>query len=1063
MVINNAGVGTAVVTLVSDQLTEGTETLRLLLSNGQGQVDVTVNDTSVAPPPPATYALSANGTARDEGTDVVITLTTTNLAAGTVVNYTLSGSGLTTADLASGVLSGSFIVGGQGTASAIIGLVADALTEGTETLRLQLTGGLGQIDVTINDTSLTPAPVGTPDTVIVADNMANNAAHAPGSAAEGEIAINTYLNHDLLNQAGVDDVRMTIVALKATNATAGAPADNTNQSADRANVPQVSNQTLFTFDTGLLTDRVDYSAETGKIVAVISIELPPATQYVLVNDNGTDNVFNQATDRIDTLKHVEEVVASAGGGVLDLTNSETEWLINFSRNFTPATDINTTTDRATHRIEISNLLTGVPYERSYIDYRDGGQNANALQPTAAWTSVQGSDHAETLVFTSHESLEARTNVLRGGNNSVKFNELTRSILVDVSLTPWVASTNLADNTNSTGTITATTTFTNGDGVTPLSGNTNVISSHTPDNNIAAGSLAIVASQDAEDAISFASSPLPKWFVLGQSSGGTDSVGVRLAAGPSTNALQLSGFEFLRDNGASDDVYEISSIFKATQGSPRLTDGVANDHDTIRLATEALGSSAVGGAVGAVNLGTLIGAAPGFNVDFDVLDLSAVTASALLATGTAGTDDELVVGPLGTLGAVAQFETLVLTNSSNDKGNVLTLDLDAGVVKAGATTLFAYGGSVLSAGGLVYNTAGQAGAVAPMNTGMHITVVDTTAGPGGTLWGGSAADLLTGGAGNDILRGGNGNDTLSGGVPPGNPSFAETWTFTISGTPDAVANPSNRITIAMTIDGTGLTLAEAPGDDTSYGDGNGTFADGTATALIGTAMAALINANLATINAGPGTGTLTGASFNAGNNQVTLTFAAGVNANDAVTFLLASGASPDGGNFALSAGVNVNGGNGGNDTFVFEKTGALNGSDLINNFTAASDKLDVSAFAGAAISAASTSINATTGGTFAGVATTAEFIYNKALGQISTADFATTATAGKFALPDGTRCVVAVTADPTGARGDAANTAVSLYFVENGAAAGLGDLSVSLVGTITGPVELTLGEIYTALT
>jgi len=183
----------------------------------------------------------------------------------------------------------------------------------------------------------------------------------------------------------------------------------------------------------------------------------------------------------------------------------------------------------------------------------------------------------------------------------------------------------------------------------------------------------------------------------------------------------------------------------------------------------------------------------------------------------------------------------------------------------------------------------------------------------------------------------------------------------------------------------------------------------------------------------------------------------------VTFVLNSGAGPDGGNFTLSAGVNVNGGNGGLDTFVFEKTAHANGSDVLLNFTAGSDKLDVRGFAGAPIAAAGAHINAATGGSFTGVATTAEFIYNKPSGQLSVVDFATTVTAGKFVLGDGLRSVVAVTADPTGARGDATHSNVALYFVENGAAAGLSDLSVSLVGTISGPQELTLAEVFTALT
>ncbi|WP_374435748.1 beta strand repeat-containing protein [Inhella sp.] len=1047
--------------LVADASTEGPETLVLTVGNNLVSKSVTVNDTSLTPPPASTYALSASLSSVNEGGAVDITLNTTQLSAGSTVAYTLQG--ISSADIGGAPLSGFFTLDAQGRGVVQIPLTADALTEGAETLRLVLSGGVGQIEVVVNDTSLTPPPVGTPDLVLIADNMNNSNAHPPGSPAEGEIPLNTYLTYDLLNQAGTDDVRMSVAALKASGAVAGAPLVLTNQSADRGNLPQLSNQSLYTFDLGAQTDRVDYSAETGKIVLLVTNEAAVGTQYVLVNDNGVDDAFGGATDRMDTLKNVEEVVAAAGAGVIDLTNSGQDWLIQFSRNFNTATDVDASLDRASHRVELSDLNSGQPYARSLFEYRDAGLSGSITQANALWGVVQGSDRNETLVLSSAQSPEARSSILRGGTNTVKFNELTRSIVVDVAMSAWVPSSNLADDTNSSGRTLATVTPTTGDGVTPLSGNTHVLSSHTPDNGVAAGQLKLVGSQDAEDAISFNSSPAPKIFTLGQSLSGQDGASVRLAGGPETSALEFSGFEFLRDNGASDDVYAIDNIFRATQGSPRLTDGAGNDHDTVRLANEALGSAAVGGAISAVNLATLNGASPGFGVDFDVLDLSALSASGLQAMGTAGSDDELVLGRLASVSAVTLFEAVVLTRSSTDKGTALVFDLDAGALKAGSTTLFSYAGSVLSLGGLVFGSAGQASTVAPMDTGMSITVVDSTVGPGATVWGGAAADLIVGGSGDDLLRGGGGNDTLDGGLPGGTGSFAETWAFTLSGTPDAVAAAGKRITIAMTIDGTALTLTEAAVADTSYGDGNGAVLDGASADTIGVAMAALINANLAAINAGPGNGTLTGASYDSASDTVLLSFLAGFNTNDVVTFVLNSGADPDGGNFALSAGVNVNGGNGGMDRFVFEASAAANGRDTLLNFTVGSDKLDFSAFAGAAIAAASPALNGATGGTLAGVATTAEFIFNKAQALLSSADFATSAAAGKFVLADGARCVVFVTADPTGARGDAANTAVHIYFVENGAAAGLDDLSVVLVGTLTGPVEPTLGDLFTAST
>jgi hypothetical protein len=1053
--VNAAGVGIVTVTLAADATTEGGETLRMAVGGNLAQRDVVVNDTSTTPLQP-TYALAAGATTVNEGGTVQFTLTTTRLAAGTVVNYSLSG--ITADDLASGTLTGAFVTNDQGLGTITVALKADQLTEGPEVLTVNLSGGLASAQTTVQDTSTTPPPLGSPDTVIIADAMNNANAHAPLTPAEGEIPINTYLSYDLLDQGGVAVRRMTIAELKATQVSAGAPLDATNQSADRGNIPQLSNQTLYVYDLGLQKDRVDYSAESGKIVAAMTSVAPANTLYVLVNDNAVDNAFNGATDRLDTLISVEEVIASKGGGVLDLTDTGRDWLVAFSR----STTVDTATDRALHRIELSDPQTGLQHGTQFFEARDAGGSDSLVATTAAWTGVQGSDRNETLVFTANEALENRVADLRGGTNTVRFSDLSRSILVDVAMVPWVPSTSLADDTNASGRVTATTRFTTGDGATLLSGSTNVSSSHTPDNGIAAGILKITASQDAEDTLSFSASALPKVITLGGSTGGLDTVSARLVGAGTGTALEAKGFEFLHDNGSSDDLYVVENILLATQNGPLLSDGVGNDHDGIKLATEALGSAAVGGVAGTVSLATLTGGAPGFGVDFDVLDLSGISATAtgLQVVGTAGTDDELVAGALGSLGAVTAFEALVLTNASVDKGTALTLDLDAGQVRAGNVALFGYTGSVISAGGLAFSSAGQASLVAPSTVGWTLAVVDNAGGAGASVWGGATGDLITGGAGNDTLRGGGGNDTLDGGVPASG-SLAETWQFTLAGTPDAVTAAANRIMLTLSVDGTALTLTEAAVADTAYGDGNGAVVDGASTTTIGTAMAALVNANLATINAGPGTGMLAGATYESASGTLRLSFQPGVDANDVVTFVLNSGAGPDGGNFTLSAGVNANGGNGGQDTFVFEKTAAANGADVLLNFTAGSDKLDVSAFAGAPIAAAGAQLNATTGGSFTGVATTAEFIYNKA-GGLSAADFATGPAAGKFVLGDGLRSVVAVTADPTGARGDATASPVLLYFVENGAASGLSDLSVSLVGTVSGPQELTLNEVFAAL-
>lgn len=1042
------------VTFVLDAATEGRETLRLTLGGGHGQIEVLVNDTSTAPP---TYALSADRTSVDEGAAIVYTLTTSQVTAGTVIPFALSGAGITADDIVGGSLTGNFTIGANGIAQATVGLRADATTEGAEVLRLQLSGNLAQVEVKVNDTSPTPPPAGRPDLVIVADSMDSSQASRPPSPAEGEIGIDTFLSYDFLDQSGGQSHRLTIADLRATGTVAGAPLVATNHSADRGNIPQVSNQHLFTFDLGLDIDRVDYSAEQGRIVAVVGPDAAAATQYVLVNDDAVDRVFDGKTDRIDTLVDVEQIVASAGGGVIDLTASGRDLLLTFSRHFNPATDVDAARDRATHRLELSDLDTGAPLGRSYIDVRDAGLSPDTVQPLAAWAVVEGSDHDETLVFSDAESPDARSANLRGGINTVKFNELTRSILVDVEWTPWVDSTDAADDVNASGTVAARVSFTIGDGLTLLTPNVNLLRSHTADNEVAAGLLKIVGTQDAEDAIGFEGSTLPKLITIGAPSGaGVDVVRVRTIDGPATDSLEISGFEIVRDHVHSDDVYAVLDLAHTAVAGPRLADGGGADHDTIRVTDVAVGSLPAGGVAGTLNLATINGAALGLNFDFDVLDLTALTRTGITVSGTPDFDDELVVGALGAIQSVTAFESLVLSAASTDEGSSLTLDLDAGVVAGVTGDLFGFSGRTLSAGGLVFGSAGQPSHVPPLAGGLQLRVQDSSPGAGAVVWGGAGADTITGGAGDDLLRGGGGNDVLDGGA------VGETWRFALSGAPDPVTVAGNRITLTLTIDGKVLTLVEAANADTAYGDGNGAVVDGATRTAIGNALAGLVNANLAAINAGPGSGTLLSASYGVAAGELLLSFAPGTDADDLVSLVLDKGAGPDGGSFAVSTGGHVNGGDGGSDTFVFEASAALNGVDTIVNFSPGADRLNVTAFTGAPVIAAGTAVDGAIGGVFSGLATTAQFVFNKTGGTLATSDFAATATAGKLVLTDGARYVVAVTADPTGAFGDAANTPVSLYYVVNGAASGLGDLSVGLVGTISSVAELTLADVHVGL-
>lgn len=100
-----------------------------------------------------TYTLSSSSPSVNEGSSVTVTLTTTNIEDGTEVGYTVSG--VSSADIGAS-LTGVFTINNN-TASKVFSLVADASTEGAETMTVSLDGIAQSVSITVNDTSQTPA------------------------------------------------------------------------------------------------------------------------------------------------------------------------------------------------------------------------------------------------------------------------------------------------------------------------------------------------------------------------------------------------------------------------------------------------------------------------------------------------------------------------------------------------------------------------------------------------------------------------------------------------------------------------------------------------------------------------------------------------------------------------------------------------------------------------------------------------------------------------------------------------------------------------------------------
>jgi len=159
-------------TLANDLTTEGNENLEIKLFTDSARINqvatatIAIQDTSTTPIP--TYSFNTSSSSVREGDSFSTTVSTTNLPAGTTLYYALKGAGITAADFSSGSLTGSGSIGPDGRFSFSHTLANDLTTEGQESIELLLytdsllTNQVARSSLTIQDSSLTPAPAKKP-------------------------------------------------------------------------------------------------------------------------------------------------------------------------------------------------------------------------------------------------------------------------------------------------------------------------------------------------------------------------------------------------------------------------------------------------------------------------------------------------------------------------------------------------------------------------------------------------------------------------------------------------------------------------------------------------------------------------------------------------------------------------------------------------------------------------------------------------------------------------------------------------------------------------------------
>lgn len=157
-----AGKATLTLSLIEDVLTEGTETLTISINGQSATRSVTINDTSAQPIYNIGWYSDTAGnnaiTQINEGSTAYAVIKTQFVPNGTVVNITMSGTGITSGDFTSNTLSGTITINNN------IGYTSwtptsDNSTEGTEVVTVTAKIGNNTLSskvLSIIDTSETP-------------------------------------------------------------------------------------------------------------------------------------------------------------------------------------------------------------------------------------------------------------------------------------------------------------------------------------------------------------------------------------------------------------------------------------------------------------------------------------------------------------------------------------------------------------------------------------------------------------------------------------------------------------------------------------------------------------------------------------------------------------------------------------------------------------------------------------------------------------------------------------------------------------------------------------------
>ena len=145
--------------------------------------------TSVVVP---TYTVSSSVSSVDEGGTVTFTVNTQNLATGSALAYSLSGTGISSGDVDGGLLSGTLKTDATGKASLAVSLLADKATEGDETLNFVVAGQTASVKVKDTSTATVSAQPG-----VLFTDATNLSTSEAGGRAQFKVALASAPRYDV--------------------------------------------------------------------------------------------------------------------------------------------------------------------------------------------------------------------------------------------------------------------------------------------------------------------------------------------------------------------------------------------------------------------------------------------------------------------------------------------------------------------------------------------------------------------------------------------------------------------------------------------------------------------------------------------------------------------------------------------------------------------------------------------------------------------------------------------------------------------------------------------------